>query len=286
MYLLSIEFLNNGDIRGVFSAKADTQGFKLYGIPRDCVQDAINKLDDKLQGIYFLVNTNEKGSGRYLYIGQTKQGPSRLIDHRITKPEWNMAYMFLAAKSELSLQTVDELEALEIQRFTECGKFKMGNGKPNKAEPSQLTRLYSNNMEETLSFFGYDVNPIADQNIEAQSPLPDNIFRIKASGVNGLLEVKEGPKFVLLKGSHTAKEIKEYVTKGTKEEQKRLIKSGVLADDGLFYKTTKDIICKTPSFAGELCTGRSSNGWSEFVNENGQSLGDVLERPINKRGRR
>ena len=92
MLFLTIEFLSR-DVKGPFVAKIDTQAFKLYGIPRDCVQDAINKLDKNLQGIYFLVNTEERGKGRYLYIGQTKQGPERLIDHRVKKPEWNMAYM-------------------------------------------------------------------------------------------------------------------------------------------------------------------------------------------------
>ena len=146
MLFLTIEFLSR-DVKGPFVAKIDTQAFKLYGIPRDCVQDAINKLDKNLQGIYFLVNTEERGKGRYLYIGQTKQGPERLIDHRVKKPEWNMAYMFLASKTDLSLQTVDELEALEIQRFSECGKFSLFNTRPNLAEPSPLTQLFSEGMK-------------------------------------------------------------------------------------------------------------------------------------------
>jgi len=269
MLFLTIEFLSR-DVKGPFVAKIDTQAFKLYGIPRDCVQDAINKLDKNLQGIYFLVNTEERGKGRYLYIGQTKQGPERLIDHRVKKPEWNMAYMFLASKTDLSLQTVDELEALEIQRFSECGKFSLFNTRPNLAEPSPLTQLFSEGMEEALSFFGYDVAPEAFKKTSFEEN--PSLFRIKSGGAEAFLEVRNGTEFVLLAKSHVAKAIKEYVNTGVKDLHETCVKDKTLIEDGAFYLLTKDLTFSSPSAAAEFMTGRSVNGWAEFKDSEGNTL--------------
>jgi hypothetical protein len=279
MLYLTIEFLNH-DVKGPFVASIDTQSFKLYGIPRDCVQDAINKLDKNLQGIYFLVNTNERGGNRYLYIGQTKQGPERLIDHRVKKPEWNMAYMFLATKNYLSLQIVDELESLEIQRFTACGKFNLFNSRPNLAEASSLAKLFSEGMEETLSFFGYDVAP--EESEKSSFDTDTGIYRIKSLGAEAFLKLGSEGEFILLADSHVVKEMKEYANRGTKELQAKCIKDKTLIEDGAFYKLTKDISFSSPSSAGEFMTGRAVDGWVEFKDNQGNTLDSKIRKVIKK----
>jgi hypothetical protein len=269
MIFLTIEFLNR-DVKGPFVAKIDTQAFKLYGIPRDCVQDAINKLDKNLQGIYFLVNTKERGKNRYLYIGQTKQGPERLVDHRVKKPEWDMAYMFLATKNDLSLQIVDELESLEIQRFSECKKYSLFNSRPNLAEASPLTKLFSEGMEETLSFFGYNVAPeeLGKTIFENEK----NVFCIKSLGAEAFLKIGSNGEYVLLADSHVAKEMKEYVTRGLRELRAKCIKDKTLVEDGAFYQLKKNLIFSSPSSAGEFMTGHAVNGWIEFKDNEGNTL--------------
>ena len=152
---MNIKFLNQ-NVNGVFEATADIASFNMYGIPRNNIQQAINNLPEGLQGIYFLVNNNESREGkRYLYIGQTKQGPKRLIDHKAKKIEWNMAYMFLADSKHMSLQSADELEAYEIERFSDSELYTIKNERPNKATVSNKAKLISQKIEECMAFFGY-----------------------------------------------------------------------------------------------------------------------------------
>lgn len=275
MIRLEINFIN-GDSNGVFSARNDIARYTMYGIPRNRIQEAINNLSDGLQGIYFLVNTNEsKESQRYLYIGQTKQGPTRLINHKATKDEWNMAYMFLAEKEDISLQIADELEAYEISRFSDSKKYNIINNRPNKATCSPITQMFSESIEELLSFFGYD--PFR-KNIDNDSVYSDDIFIIKRNGAKGLLEIKNN-KYVLLKDSTILQNINEnQIANKTVELREQLIKEGKIVVDGIFYKTLTDIEFDSPSAVSTFVIGQADNGWISFKNKDGKTLNDLLRK--------
>lgn len=272
MIQLDIKFLSK-DVDGVFSVRCDINRYIMYGIPREKIQDAINKLPEGLQGVYFLVNTNEsKISKRYLYIGQTKQGPQRLIDHRQKKSDWNMAYMFLADKSNLSLQIADELEAYEIQRFLDSEKYNIVNTRSNKAEISDIAIQFSESIEEVLQFFGYDPYPN-----DIKNNLKPNLFKITRNGTEGILEVVSD-KFVILAGSKIVKEYKPYVSKNVVQIFNEQLNKGNFDNDGIFYKTKQDVEFSSPSSAGEFVTGSSINGWSEFKNNEGKTLSEIIRK--------
>lgn len=155
MYSMNFTFVN-GNPTDSFYASIDSLGFYLVGVPKDKIAQACNCDEIPSQGIYFLVNTKEsKFEKRYLYIGQTKDGPSRLIDHKAKKAEWDVAYMFLAGKSVFPLQTVDELEALEIEKYKQCEAYNLINKKPNKANPDAKTQHIVDIIDDVMTFLGY-----------------------------------------------------------------------------------------------------------------------------------
>lgn len=277
MIRLEINFLNN-DNKGVFSARTDISRYKMYGIPRDKIQSAINNLPSGLQGIYFLVNTNEaKDKSRYLYIGQTKQGPDRLRDHRSKKDEWNMAYMFLADKEDISLQIADELEAYEMSRFMDSKKYRMENDRPNTATCSPLAQMFSESIEEVLEFFGYDANR---KEIESCESYDDNIFIIKRNGTKGLLKVINN-KYYLLKDSLISQNINfEQVSDKIVRLREETLNNNLLIVDGIYYKTAKDIEFDSPSSASMFVVGGSDNGWMSFKNKDGKTLDEVFRKKI------
>lgn len=271
MINLSINFISK-DVNGIFTARSDIARYTMYGIPRNLVQEAINELPDGLQGIYFLVNKDEsKNVKRYLYIGQTKQEPTRLIDHKNKKPEWNMAYMFLADKKDLDLQTTDELEAYEISRFFDSNKYNLINSRPNKASCSSLTQLFSESIEEVLSFFGYD--PFLQN--ESKEIQDNDIFIMNRNGAKGLLKIKNG-KYILLNGSYISQSYNEQqISDKSIKLRENLLKTNNLIKEGIYYKTQKDIIFDTPSAASVFVIGMSDNGWTSFKNKDGKTLKDL-----------
>lgn len=278
---LEITFINN-DVQGIFKVKPNLVGYKMYGIPKRLIGEACKSLESGLQGIYFLVNTDQaKNSKRYLYVGQTKQGPNRLENHKLMKDGWNMAYMFLADKEYLNLQTVDELEALEIQHFTDCGKYDVKNIRPNKAAPSSNSQNLSESMEAVLAFFGYDLLP-AEEISEETNDLDEKTFLCTRNGTNGRLIIQDKDHFILQANSRVTVAFNEenIMNKTVINLRKKGVKDGLLKKDNgnMYYLTTKDISFNSPSAAGAFVCGNSSNGKTDFKNKDGMTLGDFLKK--------
>ena len=157
MKVLNITLLGDKPEEG-FVATIDAQGFKCVGVPRDKIALACNCDEVDSNGIYFLVNRNESVlSKRFIYVGKTKQGPKRLIDHKQKKNEWEFAYMFLGPKSSLNMQIVDELEAYEIPRYKNCEAFKCEQDGKNLATPTPIAIAIAKEIEVVMTFFGYGI---------------------------------------------------------------------------------------------------------------------------------
>ena len=274
MIRLEINFIN--DSNGVFSVRNDIARYTMYGIPRDRIQEAINNLPTGLQGIYFLVNTDEgKKDNRYLYIGQTKQGPVRLIDHKAKRDEWNMAYMFLADKEDISLQIADELEAYEISRFLDSGKYKIENSRPNKATCSPIAQMFSESIEDVMSFFGYDVYRVFKSN---DLSLADDIYIINRNGNKGMLKIING-KYYLLKNSLISQNInEEQIPDKNVRLRDELLYNNKLVKDGIYYRTTEDLEFDSPSAVSSFVIGHADNGWISFKNNQGKTLDELFRK--------
>lgn len=95
-----------------------------------------------------------------------------------------------------------------------------------------------------------------------------NIGRKKAKGVFLGKEMK------VLKGSFISLKDNSSVTQF--EERNSLI-SKHTKNEGEDIVLNEDIVFRSPSAAANFCTGRSSNGWREWKDDQGQTL-DFVER--------
>ena len=177
--------LISGKADDAFLGRIDTHGFILVGVPRNKIAQACNCNEIPPQGIYFLVNTKEtKYKQRYLYVGQTKTGPNRLQDHKSKKAEWDMAYMFLGHKYLFSLQVIDELESLEIEKYKNNKAFNLVNEKPNRAIPGVETQNIANIIEEVMTFLGYgfDYSLSTLEEVGEEEKEHDNLLNVDNCG--------------------------------------------------------------------------------------------------------
>ena len=168
---LTINFFD--DPTGPYTVNIGQLGYVLIAIPRNKIY--INtSYEHYTQGIYFLVNAKEsRTEKRYLYIGQTKTGIHRLLDHKNKKEEWDTAYMFLGDKIHMPLQIVDELEAIEINKYKNNPAFNLVNLIRNNSTPSADSLEIAETIEKVMTFFRY--GSVESQDIYKESLLDQNI---------------------------------------------------------------------------------------------------------------
>ena len=105
-----------------------------------------------------------------------------------------------------------------------------------------------------------------------------DVYKLKGNGVEaeGSL-IDDG--FVVFKNSRvkttTVPSCHDYLIHMRNE----LLESGVLVADGDTYRFTEDYVFSSPSTAGGVILGRSTNGWTKWRNANGKTL-DEMKRHI------
>lgn len=86
-----------------------------------------------------------------------------------------------------------------------------------------------------------------------------------------------GSEFVVLEGSKASKTEKQSLLPIWRKIREVLLQKGVWKDDGETYVFTQDYAFNSPSRASSVCLGRSSNGLTDWKDENGLSLKDLLK---------
>jgi hypothetical protein len=155
---LKIKFIEN-DENGVYKLSTPLHSFSCYVIPREHVGAAIAYSDIESNGIYFLINTTQSiHDKRYLYIGETVQGPRRLHDHKQKKNSWDKAVMFLGPKSVFSSDTINEIERIMIEKYSASDLYDLGNRKTSHFDPEDISKKFSEQILKYLSFLSYGLN--------------------------------------------------------------------------------------------------------------------------------
>lgn len=127
-----------------------------------------------------------------------------------------------------------------------------------------------------LSTLGFPLFDSVAREVVASAPM--DVYKLKGNGVEaeGSL-VDDG--FVVFKDSKvkvtTVPSCHDYLINLRNE----LIQSGILLQDGETYRLTEDYIFSSPSTAGGVILGRSTNGWTKWRNVNGKTL-DEMKRQV------
>ena len=104
---------HNGQPDGMRYIRRHLSTMTTYVIPRTLLSEAKKLSGISRPGIYYLISENDDNKIAQIYIGQTRNGVSRLDDHNRSKDFWNKAIMFLADSKTFSLDMISGLEAYE-----------------------------------------------------------------------------------------------------------------------------------------------------------------------------
>jgi hypothetical protein len=244
---------------------------KAFVIPRIYLNEAKKLTGVDNPGVYFLIN-DDTGSLSKIYIGQTRNGISRLDDHNAKKDFWNKAILFLADSQHFTLNIISGLEKYAIQKAIDANRYQVDNKAVPKYKISEYDEPLVEEIYEEIEFImatlGFRMNDSADQQNQP-------VFTTSRRGVVGR-GTYSGESFDVLPGSEIdmtkAVRIESYNAK-----RQECINDGTIVrkENGKYY-LTKIITFKTPSGASDFVLGGSTNGWAEWKDQEGKTLDQLF----------
>lgn len=272
-------FLPDGDPRGLRIAEITTRIVQVIEIPRPMLDSFFAMPESNQVGVYFLVGESESTSGGAVYVGQTGDLRTRLNDHNKKKDFWERALVLISRTNSLTQTHAVFLEWHCIQELRKAKRFKDENGnsgsRPHTPDPLEADCYEIFETGATLlSSLGYPFfTPISSaKGAESER----EIFYCKGGANDGKGEyTNEG--FVVLKGSKASKENSASLGDWGESVRAKLIKDGVVREEGDFLVFQEDYLFGAVSTAALAVLGRRANGWIEWKDSSGQSL-DALKR--------
>ena len=262
---------HNGEPEGIRIYMRHLSTVKAFVVPRIYLNEAKKLTGVDNPGVYFLIN-DETGSLSKIYIGQTRNGISRLDDHNSKKDFWNKAILFLADSQHFTLNIISGLEQFAIQKAIDANRYQIDNKAVPKYKISEydlplIEEIYDE-IEFIMGTLGLRMN---DSSVQQNQ----KIFSTSRRGIVGK-GFYSGESFDVLPGSEIdmskASHIESYNAK-----RQEYIKDGTIVQeaDGKYY-LTKVITFKTPSGASDFVLGGSTNGWVEWKDSDGKTLDSLF----------
>ena len=266
---------HNGQPDGIRSIRRHLSTMTTYVIPRTLLSEAKKLTGITRPGIYYLISENDDNKIAQIYVGQTRNGVSRLDDHNRSKDFWNKAIMFLADNKTFSLDMISGLEAYVIGKAHESNRYKVENSVNPKYEIDEYDLPLIEEVYEEIKFImatqGYKMENAKNTVNEA------NTLHTTRNGITAF-GVYDGEKFDVLEGSEINLAKKVINNSYNKQRQELLDSKNIELDaDGKYIlKTT--LTFKSPSGASDFVLGGSTNGWSEWKDKDGKTLDDIYRK--------
>ena len=265
---------HNGQPDGIRSIRRHLSTMTTYVIPRPLLSESKKLTGINRPGIYYLISENDANKIAQIYIGQTRNGVSRLDDHNRSKDFWNKAIIFLTDSKTFSLDMISGLEDYAINKATESKRYKVENTVNPKYEIDEYDLPLIEEVYEEIKFImatqGYKMDNSKSTLNEA------NTLHTTRNGVQAF-GVYDGEKFEVLEGSEIDMSRKCHSYNIEKQRQ-TAIKNGNIVDIGGKYKLNVSVSFTSPSSAAMFVLGGSTNGWVEWKNKNGKTLDELFRK--------
>lgn len=265
---------HNGQPDGIRSIRRNLSTMTTYVIPRPLLSEAKNISGINRPGIYYLINEDDGNKIVQLYIGQTRNGITRLDDHNRSKDFWNKAIMFLAESKTFTLDMISGLEKFAIVKAQESKRYKVENNVIPKYEIDEYDLVAIEEIYDEIQFImatqGYKLD-------DAKTTLNETeILHTTRNGI-AAFGAYDGEKFEVLEGSQININKPAHLQKYNRQREELILQQSIVnVDDKYILKVTLDF--KTPSGASDFVLGGSTNGWVEWKNNDGKTLDELYRK--------
>jgi predicted GIY-YIG superfamily endonuclease len=275
-------YLPDGDPRGIRIAEITTRIVQVIEIPRNILSDFLKMPESGQVGVYFLLGGDESAGVSKVYVGQTGDLKSRLVNHNQKKDFWGKVLVLISKTNSLTQTHALYLEWQFIKAIANANRFNCENGnegsKPHTPAPLEAD---CHEIFETggtlLATLGFPLFSAVGSS--AGTNEDEQLFFCKGSEADGrAIYTNEG--LIVLKGS--SGRIKNAQSlEGTPRERyrKKLINSGVMIEEEGRLVFVKDHAFDSPSMAGLALMGMSNNGWREWKSKDGKTLDELKRKP-------
>jgi len=271
-------FLMDADPEGRMVCEISNWNGKAYRIPRSDVKNCLNRYDLQATAVYLLFGRAESSSTKAkVYIGEAENVYSRLAQHVSEKEFWTEAVVFVSKDETLNKAHIKYLESrlYEIALFAERYNIE-NNNRPTKSLISESDQA---EMEEFIEYIkilvntmGYKVfQPLVARRLSAKADEAEYFFLTGPRGANGKGK-RTADGFVVVEGSHVARETTDSFPTGLATLRDELIESGVIVKRGQLLIFSSDYLFSSPSAAAAVMLGRSANGLTQWRNVKNQEL--------------
>lgn len=268
-------FLPDGSPRSVKIAEITNRVVKAVLVPRNKLEYISTRKELSNVGVYFLFGELAEKAKPIVYIGEAEDCLDRLKQHNRSKEFWSHAVVMISKINAFTKSHIKYLEHVAIDQANIVNRYETENqvipGKPFVTESMEADLLDSfDTIKILLSTLGF---PVYDKIGKEQMTMKELLFLkgrdIKAEG--DLID--DG--FVVFKGSQVNKNTVPSCHEYLINLRNKLIKSEILIDRDSYYEFAQDYIFNSPSTAGGVLLGRSTNGWTKWKNKEGKTLDEI-----------
>ena len=265
---------HNGQPGGIRSIRRHLSTMTTYVIPRTLLSDAKKLSGINRPGIYYLISENDDNKIAQIYIGQTRNGVTRLDDHNRSKDFWNKAIMFLADNKTFSLDMISGLEAYAISKAHDSKRYKVENTVNPKYEIDEYDLPLIEEIYEEIKFImatqGYKMD-------NTKSTLNESaIFHTTRNGTDAY-GIFDGEKFEVIEGSEVDMSRKCHSATMQKQRETAITNGDISFENGK-HRLMVSVSFSSPSSAAMFVLGGSTNGWIEWKNKDGKTLDEIFRR--------
>ncbi|MEH6550077.1 MAG: GIY-YIG nuclease family protein [Pseudomonadales bacterium] len=267
-------FLAHGSPNGLRTAELSNWSGKAIAAPRTEVRELLARDELSSPGFYLLTGVDPKSGDRAIYIGEAENVAKRLKGHA-SKDFWNAVTVFVSKDENLTKAHIRYLEGVLIEKANNGDSAVVMNtvssgAKLPESDAAEMD-IFLEKCLQLLPVLGVaDFNEKMEHNGDSKDLLYCKIKGLTATGkrtANG---------FVVLEGSQAVLAHRPS-SKRMRAKREQLIQKGVLREEDSHLVFSKDVEFGSPSTAGSVVMGGTTNGLISWKNSKGVQLKSIEE---------
>lgn len=268
----------DGNPNGLMMGELSNWNGRVYKISRSALSRFAHRSDCQNTGVYFLFG-RDQAMNDTVYVGEAEKMLNRLKQHINDHEEWNECVAVINKDNHLNKAHVKHLEYDFYQKAIQAHRYTVTNSSiPTCSSVSEYDQaMLSEFIDHTIllvSTLGYKpfegITAVSGDGHPAHASteyaIKDNNRGTDARGIS----VADG--FTVLRGSKAASSVTPSFSIALQRIRNRLIDSGVIDGD---FRFTCDYLFSSPSTAASIVRGASTNGRTEWKNQQGLMLSQV-----------
>lgn len=267
-------FLPDGSPTSIREAEITNRLLKAILFPRNKIQEVAKREMVHFTGVYFLFGTDDEENTPKVYIGEGEDCYKRIMAHNRNKDYWSHCVVVTTKTNEFTKTDGKFLEHYCLDYAEKIGRYKtdndMGSKKPSLPESREHDLLDNfETIKILLATLGY---PLFEEKRKVKDV--SSGFKLTGTGIKAQGDLTD-EGFIVLKGSQVKQDTVPSCHKHIIDMRKRLINEQVLILENDVFVFKQDYIFNSPSTAGSVILGRSTNGWTKWRNSQGKTLDEV-----------